>query len=268
MVRSQLGIAMMVFLAAGTAGCRQQPTTQPSGKANPSLMLFCGAGIQLPVSELVEAFSRENGCRIEADYAGSEVLLSRIKLKQKGDLYMPGEKAYMDMAAEAGLIESSVPVCCFVPAILVRKGNPRNIRSLSDLTRQGVRLGLGDPKACAVGRQSREIFAKNHIPWSEVAKTLAFQSLTVNELGIQIQAGSLDAVIVWDAVGRQYLGHGELVEIPPKQNLISTVPVGVLRFSQNKELAGRFVAFATSQRGRAILVKHNYRVDLPQGAGQ
>lgn len=176
---------------------------------------------------------------------------------------MPGDQSYVDIAAEAGMIESSTVACYFVPAILVAKGNPKGIVSLQDLTRDGIRLGLGDANACAIGRQSRKIFAKNNIPWANVEKNLVFQSMTVNELGIQVQAGSLDAVMVWDAVANQYLDHGELVAIPLEQNVVSTVPVGVLNFSRNKALARRFVDFAASDLGRSIFRKHHYRVDSP-----
>jgi molybdate transport system substrate-binding protein len=169
----------------------------------------------------------------------------------------------VDIAAEAGMIESSAVACYFVPAILVAKGNPQNIMSLQDLARDDIRLGLGDANACAIGRQSRKVFAKNNIPWAEVEKNLAFQSMTVNELGIQIQTGSLDAVIVWDAVANQYLDHGELVSIPAGQNVISTVPVGVLAFSRHKALARMFAEFAVSDPGRSIFQKHHYRVDSP-----
>jgi len=265
MTRWLLGTILAVALLLAGFGCGRGPTSQPSAEGRPTLMLFCGAGIQLPVAELVETFSAESGCRIEADYAGSEVLLSRIKLKRQGDLYMPGDKSYVDLAAEAGMIASSTPACYFVPTILVVKGNPKKIASLQDLTRDGIRLGLGDAKACAIGRQVKKIFAKNGIAWGSVEKNLVFQSLTVNELGVQIQAGSLDAVIVWDAVAKQYLRHGELVEVPPAQNVISTVPIGVLSFSERKDLAKRFVAFATSARGQAIFRKHKYRVEPPAG---
>jgi len=250
-------------LAIGICGCRKEPAAGTSGQQEPVLMLFCGAGIHLPVSELAEEFSRGHRCRIDADYAGSEVLLSRIRLKKKGDLYMPGDQSYLNIAAEAGMIESEKIACYFVPAILVAKGNPKHISTLRDLTGAGIRLGLGDSSACAIGRQSRKIFAKNNIPWAEVQKNLVFQSLTVNELGMQIQAGSLDAVILWDAVGSQYLDHGELVPIPPEQNVISTVPVGVLSFSRHKALARQFTEFAASDRGRNIFRKHQFRVDPP-----
>jgi molybdate transport system substrate-binding protein len=263
MVFRRNAILLVLGAVIGILGCRNEPTSTPDRQDEPRLMLFCGAGIQLPVSELVEAFQRSHKCRIDADYAGSEVLWSRIKLKKQGDLYMPGDQSYVDMAAEAGMIESQKIACYFVPAILVAKGNPKHIATLRGLTRVGIRLGLGDAGACAIGRQSRKIFAKNSIPWANVEKNLVFQSMTVNELGMQIQTGSLDAVIVWDAIAGQYLDHGEIVVIPLEQNIISTVPVGVLSFSQQKSLARQFAEFAASDTGRTIFGKHHYRVDPP-----
>ena len=78
-----------------------------------------------------------------------------------------------------------------------------------DLVKPEIKLGLGDEKACAIGRKCKAIFEKNNISWEDVEKNLKFQSMTVNELGIQIQAKSLDAVIVWDAVAGYYAEHGD-----------------------------------------------------------
>ncbi|UCE48179.1 MAG: substrate-binding domain-containing protein, partial [Phycisphaerales bacterium] len=147
-------------------GCR--------GEKRKELLLYCGAGIRPPVEEMIAAFEREHGVKVVADYAGSEVLLSKLKLARKGDLYMPGDKHYVDQAAAEGMILSQQSVCYFVPTILVRKGNPKNIRGLEDLTTEGVKLGLGNAQACAIGRKTRQIFAKNDIEWERVEKNLAF----------------------------------------------------------------------------------------------
>ena len=117
---------------------------------------------------------------------------------------MPGDKLYVDLAAEQGLILSRKRICYFVPTILVQKGNPKNISGLRDLVRPGVRLGLGNPEACAIGGISKKILEKNDIPWPDIERNLLFQSATVSELGMQIQAQSLDAVIVCDAVAVYY----------------------------------------------------------------
>jgi len=165
---------------------------------------------------------------------------------------------------QEGMILSQQSLCYFVPTILVQKGNPRNIHSLQDLLKEGIKLGLGDAKACAIGRKTEQIFTKNGIAWADVEKNIAFQSLTVNELGMQIQTSSLDAVIVWDAIARYYSKYGSEVPIPVEQNVISTVNIGVLSFTPNHPLAEEFVKFAASARGKDIFQEHNYRTDPPQ----
>ncbi|MBW7992279.1 MAG: extracellular solute-binding protein [Planctomycetes bacterium] len=228
------------------------------------LLLYCGAGIRPPANELIETFGREYGIKISPDYAGSEVLLSKIKLIQRGDLYMPGDKHYVEQAARADMILSQQSVCYWVPTILVRKSNPKGIHRLEDLLKPGIKLGLGDPQACAIGRTSKQILEKNNIKWEDIQKNLIFQSLTVNELGMQIQAQALDAVIVWDATAKYYIEHGDEIPIAIENNVISTVDIGVLKFTKHQELAEKFVDFVTSETGKAILKKHHYSTKPPE----
>ena len=232
------------------------------GCAPESPRLYCGAGIRPPVAELVEEFGREHGVNFECDYAGSEVLFSRIKLTGQGDLYMPGDVHYVELAEKEGLIASKKTVCYFVPVIQVRKGNPKNIRTLTDLTRPDVKVGLGDPKACAIGRKSSKIFAKSDISEEEV--NVKYRSVTVSELGNHVKLGTLDAVIVWDAVAAFSPKETEVVPIPRDQNIISTVAVGVLKSARHPELAARFVEFITSKRGKQVFEKHHYATSLPE----
>lgn len=243
--------------------CNRKESTKEQDTEK-ELLLYCGAGIRPPADELAETFGREHGVKIITNYAGSEVLLSTIRLVRSGDLYMPGDKHYVEQAAKEDMIHSHRSVCYFIPVILVQKGNPKNINGLRALLRPGVKLGLGDAKACAIGRKTRKILTKNNIVWGDFEKNLKFHSLTVNELGMQIQANALDAVIVWDAIARYYSEYGTEISIPVEQNVISTIDIGVLKFSRHKELAERFVDFVASERGREIFKKHNYSTELPR----
>ncbi|MBC8471575.1 MAG: extracellular solute-binding protein [Planctomycetes bacterium] len=254
-------LAVIIIPAILFIGCDDKKDGQSTQE---ELLLYCGAGIRPPADELIETFGREYGIKISPDYAGSEVLLSKIKLIRQGDLYMPGDKHYVEQAAQAGMILSQRSVCCWVPTILVRKGNPKEIRELNDLLKPGIKLGLGDSDACAIGRTSKQILEKNNIKREDIQKNLVFQSLTVNELGMQIQAKALDAVIVWDATAKYYSGYGDEIPIPPEKNVISTVDIGVLKFSKHKELAEKFVNFVTSEAGQRIFNKHNYSTKPPE----
>ena len=81
---------------------------------------------------------------------------------------------------------------------------------------------------------------------------------------MQIQAGSLDAVIVWDSIARYYAEHGEIIAIPAEQNIVSSVDIGILKFSRRPDAAQAFVDFLLSPEGAAILKKHHYSTTPPQ----
>ena len=253
----------LLLAAVAVMGCSPSASRKEEAPAR-RLLLFCGAGLRPAAAELIEAFCAEQDASVDSDYAGQEVLLSKIRLAKEGDLFMPGESRYVDLAAEQNLILSRRTVCYFIPTILVQKGNPKRIARLADLLAPGIRLGLGDARSCAVGRLCPDIFEKHGIRWEEVEPKLAFQSATVNELAMQIQAGSLDAVIVWDATAKQYARHGDPVPIPLSQNTISTVDIAVLKSSAHPTLAKAFLELAASDVGRRIFQKHGYQVDPPQ----
>jgi len=260
-----LAVALPALEGCGRNGASDLPGDKAHvDSAGAELFLYCGAGIRPPVEDLVKGFEKIHRVKTVMDFAGSQVLFSKIKLSGRGDLYLPGDKHYIDQAAGQGLILYDRTVCYFMPAILVQKGNPKKVQGLEDLLREGMKLGLGNGQACAIGKVSRQIFAKNNLDWARVERTLAFQSMTVNELGLQIQSRALDAVIVWDAIARYYEEYGEMIPIPAEANVISTVNIGVLKATRQRALADRFVGYATSEEGRAVFLKHGYRVDPPE----
>lgn len=253
-------IALTIAIAVVLGGCDRKDTGGKS-TGTEELLLYCAAGIRPPVSDLVDAFSEEYGVKVVTDYAGSETLLSKIKVARQGDLYMPGDKYYIEQAEKEDMILSQRPVSYWIPTILVQKGNPKGIQTLNDLLKPGLKVGLGDPNVCAIGKITRRILTKNGITPEAMEHNLTFQSLTVNELGMQIQARALDAVIIWDAMARYYSQYGDQIQISPENNVISVVEIGVLKFTENRELAEKFVAFLTSRQGRDIFIKNNYRTE-------
>ena len=244
--------ALAATLALVVAGCGSE-----------EVRLYSAASLRPAVAEAVEAFTAETGIAVETDYAGSGTLISKIRASKQGDLYMPAADEYIERAEELGLIESHHNVCYFVPVILVQKGNPKGIRTLADLARPGLRLALGNPEVCAIGRAAEKLFEKNGVAVDPRGKDLAYSSATVNELGVQIKAQHVDATIVWDTIGAYYPDSADVVAIPPEQNLVSAVSIALLRSSKHPEAAARFVDFLTSDEGKAILRKHHYTTELP-----
>ena len=227
-----------------------------------SVTVYAGAGLRPAVDELTEAFEAETGIEVVADYAGSGMQITRVREDKSADLFMPGDVYYVDRLQElSGKVVSRTDVSWFVPVVIVKKGNPRKITTLADFYRDDVTVALGNPRACQVGRISAKILEKNGHRREDLGTIK--ESLTVNDLGVWVKMGDVDASIVWDAVAANFADAVDVIAIPKEKNVISHVVVGLLSTSQHPDQAQAFIDFITSEAGRAILRKRGYRVDAP-----
>jgi molybdate transport system substrate-binding protein len=55
-------------------------------------------------------------------------------------------------------------VAYHVQVIAMKKGNPKNITSITDLTRDGVKIALGDVNATAIGKAIAKILERLIVP--------------------------------------------------------------------------------------------------------
>jgi molybdate transport system substrate-binding protein len=255
-------IGLMLAFQFGRTRLRQR-NVSPTGA---ELIFYCGAGLRPAADELIARFDARMGIRITATYAGSGRLLGQIATLERGDLFMPGAAFYLDKAVEKSLIvpESRRTVAFFVPVLFVRKGNPKNIRGLSDLTRPGLRIGLGDERSCAVGKQALKILARNAIDYAAVEPNIAYKSGTVDELGVAISLETIDVAVMWDANASYFGDAGDIVPIPRENNIISEIPIAILSSSVHRDEARRFVDFVTSDEGRQVFGARGYTVILPK----
>ena len=227
-----------------------------------TLRLYAGAGMRPAVDDLAAAFAKTTGVNVEADYAGSGMLITRAREDRDADLFMPGDVWYVDqLHAKSGLVEAKTTIAYFIPVIIVPKGNPKKIGTVNDLLRGDIAVALGKPEACQVGRISNQILEKNGIDKSRIRNLK--ESLTVNELAVWVEMKDVDAAIVWDAIAAVASKGVDAIRIPDEKNVISEVVVGLLKTSRNKDAARQFVDFMRSEKGRAILRNRGYRVVLP-----
>jgi len=271
--RSALVTALCCAVCLVTA-CGQKGNENPAlddrdkePEQSKEVLLHCGAGIRPAADALINAFEGDTGITVVANYSGGGRLLGSIAAMQKGDLFMPGAAFYIDKAIEQDVAarDSRRTVAYFVPVILVAKGNPKNIRSVHDLTQDGLRLGLGDERSCAVGKATLGIIEKNGMDLGRIRENTVYQSATVNELAVAVELGSVDAAIVWDAVARHFSESADIVPIDLKQNVTSEIPIALLNSSVCREEALAFINFVVSERGRQILTENGYCVSLSDG---
>ncbi len=224
-----------------------------------TLMVHAGAGIRPPLDELGEMFQRRTGVRVDYNYKGSGCLLADICFSRTGDVYIPGELFYVQQARDRGFIRDQRTVARMSTIIIAQRGNPRNIRSLRDLTRSGLRVGLGDPEAVAAGRAAVETLDNAGLRVA-VQRNVVMTALNVIELGNAVKLRHLDAAIVWDATAALFGDQIAAVSIPAAQRVECPVPVATLTFSEHPREAAQFMAFLAGEEGARVFREHGYEV--------
>lgn len=236
-------------------GCRQDVSEQAPIK------IYAGAGLRPALAELTEQFREQTGLTCEVDYGGSGLILSRAKADDQADLFIPGDVWYVDRLDElTSNVQQKTTISYFVPTIIVQKGNPKQIKGIADFEREDIKVALGNPKACQIGRLCVKILANAGLDAEGLAAKL---SLTVNELAVWVKMKDVDASIVWDAIAAHVADDIDMLEIPREHNEISTVVAGLLKTSQHPEAARQLLAFITSPAGQRTLQAKGYRIGPP-----
>lgn len=138
-------------------------------------------------------------------------------------------------------------------AILVRPGNPKNITSLKDLTRQGIKI-LDVNGAGQLGLWE-DIAGKENLIGS-IQKNIV-QSFTNTALGIDgwKADSSFDAWITYASWHENLKDITSVVEFPVSLRVYRGTPIALTQNKKNTTNAQKFVAFLKSASGHKIFQK-------------
>ncbi len=223
-----------------------------------TMAVYCGAGLNKAASEIGELFEKEYGTAVHYNFAGSHTLLSQMQMVKRGDVYIPGAAYYMEIAQNKNLVEKPETIAYHIPVIAVPKGNPKQVTSLEDLAGNDLRVGLGDPKAAAIGKTAAEIFKKNKLE-QKVYKNVVTRTATVNELVTYLSLNQIDAAVIWEDNAVAAKNKVDIIPIPENKNWVKTIPAAVLTLSKQKKHARRFIDFLRSRKAKEILEKYGFK---------
>jgi molybdenum ABC transporter molybdate-binding protein len=226
-------------------------------KDKEALVLYCAAGIKPPIEKIAREYSEEYGVDINIQYGGSGTLLSNIRISQSGDLFLAADESYIDEASKYGLIAENQPLAIITPVIAVKKGNPKKINGINDLTDNDIRYALGNPDAASIGKHTRIIFENMGI-WDKIKAQVTVMKPTVNDVANDIRIGSVDAGIIWNSTAAQYkdidiLNPGLFSEYNKH------VCIGVLNTSEQPTEALRFMRYLSSRdKGNQVFSENGF----------
>ena len=206
---------------------------------HPQLTFFAGAMLRPAIEETLKDFEAREGLpRINTVYNGCGILVGQMKVDGvRPDAYFACDISFMNQVRN--LYEKPIDMSANEMVILTAKDNPKNIKTLEDLMRPGLKLGMGDEKQCALGFLTKEALDVKNI-CEAVTKNVAVRSATGDFLVNQMRTGALDAVIVYQSNANFVKDVLNVVPIKLEQQF-ATQPVAVGRTTKYKYLSQRLV---------------------------
>jgi len=144
------------------------------------------------------------------------------------------------------------------PLVLaVRKGNPKAIAGLSDLTRTTLKVGLCQEDQSALGALSARLLRSVGL-WDSVKSNLAVQAPTGDLLINQLRSGALDVALVYAANTAAVLDAVEVVRLTGP-GTIAIQPYAVSRNSDHAQLMSRLQQALESKVSRDRFVSAGFQ---------
>jgi len=241
----------VLVLAVGGGCAREEPKT---------ITAFVGSASKPAMDEAARAFQEKMGIQVYVSYGGSGTMLSQVELSKSGDLYIPGSQDYIARAEKKGIIDpaSLKKIAYLIPVIAVQHGNPQQIKSLADLAKPGIKVGIGNPEAVCLGLYAMEILEYNHL-LSDVSRNIITHAESCEKTATLLSLKSVDAVIGWHVFHDWLPDKIDVVFLAPGQlPRIAYIPGVLTGFARDKESARQFLDFLVSPEGQEIFTRWGY----------
>ena len=230
--------------------------TPPEARAK-ELHLYCGAGLRQPVDELLVIFQKETGWKVNVEFGGSGQLLTRFEATGSGDVFMAGSAFYVDKLARENKVLSVHPVVLHTPVVAVNIKKADEVKTFADLTKPGLRVGLGDPKAMALGRTAEQILDKSGIR-EAILKNVVTRAATVKQLTLYVVQGDVDAAIIARADAFQNKDTLTYFEIDSGWYKAEVVTIAALKASTDPEAAQKLTDFLSSAKAVEVFGRYGF----------
>jgi molybdenum ABC transporter molybdate-binding protein len=232
------------YVAASDKGLKRyqefgfRPVAGEAWAEVPELTLYSGSMLRPALEKTITDFEEREGVRVTRVYNGCGILVAQMKAGQVPDAYFACDVEFMKQVQDIFPVYETISQNELV--ILVKKGNPEGIRNLKDLSKDGLRVGIGHEKQCAMGWLTQRTFNEGGIQ-EAVMKNVVVQTPTGDMLVNQMSSGSLDAAVVYLSNAAGAADKLDAIRIQGLQCSVASQPFGISKKTPHVQLAQRLL---------------------------
>jgi molybdate transport system substrate-binding protein len=253
-MRSRLALALALPLLAS---CAEEATAPPAAR---TLRVAAAANLKAPIDELARGFEAgERGVAVRVTTGASGGLVAQLRNGAPFDVFLSADREYPKELVAAGLGATEVVYATGRLALWAPKASavavPRGLAALADPAVRKV--AIANPAVAPYGRAAEAALRAAGV--LDAVREKLVLGASASQAAHFAASGAADAAIVpLSLTHGPELAGGQVFVVPPASYPALEQSAVVLRSAQEPELAARFVAYVTGEKGRAILAKYGY----------
>ena len=248
---------------------------------DPQLVIFFAGNQFMCIDDLLAAFKKQypQYQRIFAEtlppgilakqIEGGSLTIGNMRITLKPDVYTAGKSRIDEMKNHFSRTEA---YAYNQLAIMVAKGNPKQVSGLKDLAKAEVRVSMPNPAWEGVGKRIEEAYIKaggealrTTIMEDKVKDSTTFLThIHHRQSPMRILYGQSDAAPVWSSeVHYQKMIHHpvDMITIPDEHNIKATYIAGQLKNAPHPQAAKDFMNFMVGATAKAIYKKYGFSTE-------
>src|ERR1700704_1827452 len=273
-----VGALLALALAAGASAASKSTNLSIVGYSTPKAVM----------GKITSAYQKTGdgeGVTFSQSYGASTDQARAVANGLKADLVFLSTGDDINLLVDAGLVDSKWNHQAYngigadtVVVFAVRNGNPKHIKSWSDLVKPGVQVLTPNPFSsgsakwnilAAYGAQRRlgktDKQATAYV--QKLFQHVVSQDTSGRNATNTFQSGKGDVLITYESEALNSRLNGQNIDyVIPRQSMLIELPIAVLKNSSNKDAANQFVRFVKQPAAQDLFAQYGFRPVNPQVA--
>jgi len=226
----------------------------------PEVLIFSGSMLRPAIDDRIHQFEEREGCRISTVYEGCGTLVAQMKAGATPGFYFSCDVSFLNQVKtqfEPGTVVTQNEIILLVP-----KDNPKKIFTLDDITKPGLKIGLAHPVKSALGKLTHVMLEhSNHLAPLQASGNIIIMASKGDELVTQMQAGALDAALLYRSNARASEAISKYCTIIPlnRPDAIATQPYATSLDTPYPNLLHRLGSYLSNDDAKKSFLHYGFK---------
>ena len=247
-----IGFVLVLIVFSGCATEKQQPV---------ELSVFAAISLSDALAEIGTAFMAENGVKVFYNFAASTTLQRQIEKGAPADVFISASSSQVVALEANGLLEVESRRNLLTNRLVIVSDETERISvdTPDDLTAPDIsRIAIGHPSIVPAGAYAKEALTDFGL-WETLHSKLIF-GVDVRATLAYVTSGNVDIAIVYKTDTTLSDAIKVLYQMPSEAHTPIIYPAVVVKNSQQKRWARKFITYLQSAEKSKIFEKHGFTV--------